>query len=660
MVKFRKIERLRKGICSMLRWFLLFSLSFIQFLALSAEFPADQLFKPFSIAEILLFAVILLLTKTILKKYRADEVKRTAPATAIGCLFSFFMIAGHSISTCGDLSEISFSAGRWLKTVIMFTGRAIFFFFCCQYIFLHLEKTCFKKRSAGSLSGAYAAFFDRHPFAAAFLTLFLLTLPGIIISYPGILTGDCYYQIAQGYGLENKKEWAVVSPPPPVLYKTVDGERIRVDTKISNYQPAAHTMLLHGCMVLGNRIFHTDNAGLFLLVMLQNLLLDLILAHTVSTLYRSYGLDIKWCLAFMVYFILHPGIRSHMAGISKEGIYVPFLILSVFEIAGLITGKGLSHRKAVPLCVIGTLGVILFRNEGKFLLTVSYFLLFLFFPGKRKIFGTFFFGTLLFAGLYETLLLPALNVAPGNIREMLSVPFQQTARYVRDAGDEITDEEREHIEKILYYEELPNLYNPNLSDPVKKSFNLSATSSDLKRYAITWFHMLSKRPDIYILAVMNNYYQYFYPDNADPTYLSFGFSKSEMWMVNRDCAEINMYLHYPENLSGIRSLYESVIRWIFCQPLTRCIWVSALYVWALFLYAAYCLYQKRRDAFVIAVPMLVQILIYITGPTNGQYNRYILMLKVCLPVILLTGLTLLSCRAAADRTQQETPVNEKI
>ncbi len=638
----------------MLHSFLMISLSFIQFLALMTEFSADRPFRPFSISEIPAFLLVFLLTKAVLNRYKTGNIRGTFPSAALGCLLSFFMAAGHSIEKNGDLSEISFSAGTWPKTVLFVSGWALFFFFAIQFIFFCLEKLRLRTDPADSsrkAAGTISAHFHKHPFGLSFLMMLLFTLPGIIISYPGILTGDCYYQIAQGYGLDNKKEWAVVSPPPPVLYRTIDGERVRVETKISNYQPAAHTMLLHGCLVLGNKLFHSDNAGLFLLVLLQNLIMDLVLAYISTVLCRSYRLDLKWCMLFLFYFILHPGIRSHMAGISKEGIYLPFLVLSVFETANLITGETASAKKDFVLCVLGSLAVILFRNEGKFLLAASFFLLLLILPGKRKTFGLLFAGVILFSGVYERVLLPALNVAPGSIREMLSVPFQQTARYVRDAGDEITDEERRNIEKVLYYEELPNLYNPVIADPVKKSFNLSATSSDLKRYAVTWFHMLLKRPDIYILAVMNNYYEYFYPANADPTYLSFGFSASEMWLVNRDCAEINLRLSYPAAFAGIRSIYEATVRWIFDLPLLRCIWVSAFYVWILFIYAAYCLYHKRRDALAVAVPMLVQIAVYITGPTNGQYNRYILMLKACLPLILLTGLTLFHTEGNRKQTE---------
>ena len=67
-------------------------------------------------------------------------------------------------------------------------------------------------------------------------------------------------------------------------------------------------------------------------------------------------------------------------------------------------------------------------------------------------------------------------------QEALSVCFQQTARYVKYHGDEVTQEEEEAIKKVLNYKDIGNLYDPNLSDPVKKTFKTESTSEDLKNY----------------------------------------------------------------------------------------------------------------------------------------------------------------------------------
>ena len=81
--------------------------------------------------------------------------------------------------------------------------------------------------------------------------------------------------------------------------------------------------------------------------------------------------------------------------------------------------------------------------------------------------------------------------------------------------------------------------------------------------------------------------------------------------------------------------------WIFSLPLLRSFHVSAFFVWLLFLYETYCITKRNQDAFLIGIPMLIQVLIFLTGPTNGNYARYIFMLKACLPVVIFFGLAMI-------------------
>ena len=76
------------------------------------------------------------------------------------------------------------------------------------------------------------------------------------------------------------------------------------------------------------------------------------------------------------------------------------------------------------------------------------------------------------------------KIASVGKQEALSVCFQQTARYVKYHGDEVTQEEEEAIKKVLNYKDIGNLYDPNLSDPVKKTFKTESTSEDLKNYFV--------------------------------------------------------------------------------------------------------------------------------------------------------------------------------
>ena len=69
--------------------------------------------------------------------------------------------------------------------------------------------------------------------------------------------------------------------------------------------------------------------------------------------------------------------------------------------------------------------------------------------------------------VFNSILLPVWGITPGSKGEMLSIPFQQTARYVKEYPEDIMEQERLAIDNLLQYDKLAEAYNPSLSDPVK-------------------------------------------------------------------------------------------------------------------------------------------------------------------------------------------------
>ena len=75
-------------------------------------------------------------------------------------------------------------------------------------------------------------------------------------------------------------------------------------------------------------------------------------------------------------------------------------------------------------------------------------------------------------------------------RKCFSLPFQQTARYVKEYGDEISEEEREIIAKVLDYDSLAEIYEPMTADPVKTTYR-SGSAGDLTAYFKVWLKEFS-------------------------------------------------------------------------------------------------------------------------------------------------------------------------
>lgn len=96
----------------------------------------------------------------------------------------------------------------------------------------------------------------------------------------------------------------------------------------------------------------------------------------------------------------------------------------------------------------------------------------------------------------------AYDIQKGSVKEMLSLPFQQTARYIVNHGDEISEEERQVIDRILDYNSLAQNYNPILSDAVKTTFKQESTQREMFEYFCVWGESVLSSP-IYLYKCYN-------------------------------------------------------------------------------------------------------------------------------------------------------------
>ena len=102
------------------------------------------------------------------------------------------------------------------------------------------------------------------------------------------------------------------------------------------------------------------------------------------------------------------------------------------------------------------------------------------------------------------MILPALNVAPGGRQELRGFIFQQTARYMVEYQNDVTEYEKGVISSVLDYDHLTENYDPTLQDPVKYTFNQSATTEMLNDYYRVWWKMFLRHPDSYIQATLKD------------------------------------------------------------------------------------------------------------------------------------------------------------
>ena len=326
--------------------------------------------------------------------------------------------------------------------------------------------------------------------------IFVAWLPYFSIFYPGTSNEDTTIQLMEYFEI----------PSYIQTMSSVQGD----DIFITNHHPYILTELFGHFTEWG--LNHGDiQKGVALYVLIQMIMLSLIFSIVVC--YVQYvGATKKRTRIVLAFFALLPIFPMYATCMIKDTPYAAFCLLMLIMMWEVerTDGEVLSSWKFNLVMILDAFLMMLTKVYGEYVMAV----VFIFYVIKyRKKWFRVLISTLapvlVFHILYLNMFLPAMNVAPGGMQEALSVPLQQTARYVVTYPDEVTSKEKKAIKAIIPYSKIEKLYEPELSDRLKRRFNQEATDEELKAYFKVWWKMGLKHPLCYIDATLNNTYSYF-------------------------------------------------------------------------------------------------------------------------------------------------------
>ena len=596
-------------------------------------------FRGFSVANAVMFPCLLLLFLYIEKKL-VGQRKTDWTITILSVIFALFMVFGFSFEENNSWSLVmGLRKAEAVKAVMIFLGYFILFKQGLRYLYFLLDKAAYhpRKKLCSVKKGAgfrrmIMRLMTRQPFWTVLLTLIIVYIPYAVVSYPAIFMGDTTPQIGQAFS-ELKLAMGYMTP-----------DRLLSDAVyINQHHPVVHTMLIHWCILLGDRVLHSFNVGIFIYCAIQELCLMTAIAYATSVVFRKTGKSTCYIAGVLLYSFLHPLIHNYMFLVTKDIIYTAFIVLLLVNLYLLMSDQEKIERKGLYIKVgIACIGMLLFRNDSRYVLILSFLMIAFSCRRLRKAALVYSGFVLLFSVLFFNILLPALYITPGSKREMLSVPFQQTARYVLYHEKEVTEEEKNAIDGVLDYDALAEKYDPNKSDNVKSTFHEDASKEDLLRYFRAWKAMLIKHPGTYIQATMNNYYQYFFPGNTRFIRFSYDWSNTCMGRANTALEPMARSFSYPEKTAAARSFCDQFFKRINSFPVISLLMTPAVYTWLLMIMLFYSFRRKNQKAFSIVVMPLVILLICILGPCNGDYGRYTFPIVITLPFLIPIYLDLMN------------------
>ncbi len=480
------------------------------------------------------------------------------------------------------------------------------------YLLLHaLFRWLDKYSGRGWRTVAENGFFRRHCLIISAAAIALCWLPYLIVYFPGTLTWD---------GARSMNQFITDAP-------------------LENHHPVLMNLLYAGLMTLG-RTLYSDNLGLLLIVALQYAACVAAFSLSVRQLVRMEAP--RWLVvASLAFFALYPGWGLFAQTAIKDTLF--FAVFCWYTLS-LLRLMGASHPKRASWAwvVAASLALCFTRNNGIYIVLPTLLALGALyglgrtFPrrgvGRRNARAALGAAVACVAVylLVMNVAWPALGVNTKENKEMLSIPFQQTARTLLEHPDDVTGAERAAIAAVLPYDDLAALYNPSLADPVKESLfdesgNLEGEERDA--YFRAWLSMGLRHPATYLRATLANTYAYFYPwDIVGPDV------DRPLWYVWMQGEPINKTFKVHNLMSD--EVRRPVTKFLDAQldiPVLSAIYSPALYVWAFLVMLAYAAHRGNRRALVLAVPMAMLLLTVLAGPLNGQL-RYVLPVACALPL----------------------------
>ena len=429
--------------------------------------------------------------------------------------------------------------------------------------------------------------FDLKNGKVAWLILMVAWIPNYIAYLPGIFTVDAINQLEQF-----------------------------ASHTFTNHHPILTTFIEAPILMIGKHIGHLGIALAFYLL----------LVFCFSSFILSRGF--RWMsrhntpyairMIMLVYFCIYPVWSAYARTLVKDTLFYPVFYLYILFLFDIMIDQEQFFSKTSKMMQWIVLSVLLclVRHNGFYVAVASIVGFICICKGNRKKCVAVLAGLVIFWQVYNSML-PGLGVTPGGKQEMLSIPFQQTARYVKEHKNEVTKEEKAVINKVLDYKTIGKNYDPNLSDPVKNTYK--GKDEYLSEYFKVWWKQFLKHPKTYFDATFHGTYGYYAYKIKMKNPCGYYGQPEGYWKYQK-----KYRVQFKDQFQIGRTAYETSVERLFTKGPLTILTQPMLYNWAMILLLGYFLQdEKLRRYWVLFFPVIISFFICIASPVNGDI-RYML------------------------------------
>ena len=439
-----------------------------------------------------------------------------------------------------------------------------------------------------------------------------------IVYFPGLLMQDTVTEVLQYYQIPNSCSSEVNLINPEQL--------------ITGHHSIVHVIILGKILDLGYKLTGDLDAGIMIYSILQMIVMSFVISLMLKELKAYIGN--KWTVRLMVLISLHPVFPVYSMLVTKDIYFCALFILYMLMYIRMYKDETVVNNFKFSACMVVIIVIsCMFRNNAIYSYVLTMLVYCIMYKKTRITHIRNLLAVVVMYTVVNLIFINVLEFTPGSKKEMLSIPFQQTAACV--VADNITDSEKEIVDKILEYDKIEDCYRPDKSDDVKALFRKDSSKEDLVNYMITWIKMGIKHPLIYTEALVNQIYGYFFISVKDSVNYNY---------INSDIARqilINNGLKLkeakPEKFIELSYMCLNIL--IQSLPFILIITDAGAYVWIWILGGLVMkkLYKLRTsDIIKYYLPFISYFLIILAGPVNGTiYFRYMAPFLFTIPISLI-------------------------
>lgn len=441
-----------------------------------------------------------------------------------------------------------------------------------------------------------------HPgrvFLAVFVSVAVIDLLYLLFAlYPGVLTTDSITTMKQ----------------------------VMRDSRFNNIMPFWHTVTVKLFVDLGLAIFGEMNAAVAFFHGAQILFVAACFGYVIMTMYQR-GVPGWFLVSVFAVYAFQPHNIVYSVTLWKDIPFAAAGLLFITAFYRLLKDIGKSKKLNYAFLIAGAMGFSLWRTNGWYAFLATVVILFFLLRKQKKLLLFIMCAVLILCWILINPVLDAMNVRETNFVEAFAVPMQQIARVVSE-GRELTEEEEDLLWEIFWMDKLEKMYDPQTVDPVKfETFQYDKVDyikENAGTYLKLYLQLGLRYPGDYLKAWIEE----------TRGYWNGGYF---FWIYTKGIGDNPYGLELTLGDNIIAKLFAAAFRYLE-KPVMMEPFVSiGLHVWGLIACTVINV-MKKREEFLLAVPLLVLVMgLWLGTPVYSEF-RYAYPVFLGMPLILATTL----------------------